>query len=337
MVAADPVPAFAPPARSLHRKLAQVMYEAERIPKNGTAPPAMGGYKFVKVVDAADFIRKALAEKLITMMPTAVHVVGQQDRPTKAGGTMTTVDLITEWTLTDGESGESITIMSFGAGSDGGDKYSGKASTSAMKYALLTGFLLSTGEDSEGSTLPETSSRPHADADSSPNPSQAGEKGDVEEMLGRVRRRGIIRKGSAEEYKLVARQGPDGHVFGFRLEIDGDKNIPQCLVAGPLGEAAYLASAMEPLSLVGKVATVAGILYNVKRPDKPGSWYRLHVDLIETDEWILPAPPEEKLPEPPSDVPLVGERPGPYTQAKYDAELPVEAPTAPLFDDVVVV
>ena len=57
------------------------------------------------------------------------------------GGTMTTVDLVVTWTLTDGESGETIEIQSFGAGADGGDKYSGKASTSAMKYALLSGFL----------------------------------------------------------------------------------------------------------------------------------------------------------------------------------------------------
>jgi hypothetical protein len=136
--------------RSLHKKLATIMYEAERIPKNGIAPQAMGGYRFVQVGDAADYIRKALAEKVITMMPTAVRVINQTDRPTAKGGTMTTVDLVVDWTLTDGESGESIVIQSFGAGADGGDKYSGKASTSAMKYALLSGFLLSTGEDSEG-------------------------------------------------------------------------------------------------------------------------------------------------------------------------------------------
>ena len=135
--------------RSLHRKLAQVMLEAERIPKRGRAPQVMGGYPFVQVGDAADYIRKALAEQLLTMVPTSVRVVGMQDRVTKQGGNMTTVDLIVTWTITDGESGESITIESFGAGADGGDKYSGKASTSAMKYALLTGFLLSTGEDSE--------------------------------------------------------------------------------------------------------------------------------------------------------------------------------------------
>jgi hypothetical protein len=146
--------------RSLHTKLAQIMYEAERIPKNGTAPQVMGGYRFVQVGDAADYIRKALAEHKITMLPTSVQVVGQVDRQTAKGGNMTTVDLLMEWTLTDGDSGESVKIMSFGAGADGGDKYSGKASTSAMKYALLTGFLLSTGDDTEGHATPEM--RPHA-------------------------------------------------------------------------------------------------------------------------------------------------------------------------------
>ena len=145
--------------RSLHRKLAQVMYEAERIPKNGTAPREMGGYKFVQVGDAADYIRKALAEKVITMMPTGVQVVAQHEGTTKSGAPIMTVDLITEWTLTDGESGESITIMSYGAGADMGDKYSGKASTSAMKYALLTGFLLSTGA-LPASTVPMSPSEP---------------------------------------------------------------------------------------------------------------------------------------------------------------------------------
>jgi hypothetical protein len=147
--------------RSLHRKLATLMWEAERIPKNGIAPAVMGGYRFVQVGDAADYIRKALAEKVITMMPTAVRVINQTDRPTAKGGIMTTVDLVVDWTLTDGESGESIVIQSFGAGADGGDKYSGKASTSAMKYALLSGFLLSTGEDSEGDA-PEAAATPPA-------------------------------------------------------------------------------------------------------------------------------------------------------------------------------
>ena len=156
--------------RSLHRKLAQIMHEAERIPKNGRAPQAMGGYPFVQVGDAADFVRKALAEQVLTMMPTDLRVIQQVDRTTKAGGSMTTVDIVMDWTITDGESGESIVIRSFGAGADGGDKYSGKAQTNAMKYALLMGFLLSTGEDPE----PEPA-RPAARPAPAPRPTQTEE------------------------------------------------------------------------------------------------------------------------------------------------------------------
>lgn len=308
---------------SLHRKLAQVMYEAERIPKNGVGPREQGSYPFVQVGDAADFIRKALAEKVVTMMPTKVQVTGQSDRPTQKGGTMTTVDLIVTWTLTDGESGETMTVESFGAGADTGDKYSGKASTSAMKYALLTGFLLSTGEDTENHDTSDRQARPAPprlpprtdpmSADPIEVASRADEpKADEpysehEEIIGRVRRRGIVRKGSAEGYKLDGRIGPEGHVIGFRLEVGPEKHIPQCIVAGPLGEVLYQATGEHPDALIGVPATVAGILFHVKSPR--GSWYRLHVDRIETTinglDVILPA--DEALPQPPDDVPLAGE------------------------------
>ena len=64
-----------PDKLSLHGKLAQVMYEAERIPKRGRAPAAMGGFEFVQVGDAADVIRKALAEHKVSMIPSAIEFV----------------------------------------------------------------------------------------------------------------------------------------------------------------------------------------------------------------------------------------------------------------------
>lgn len=299
--------------RSLHRKLAQVLIEVGRIPKAGQAPKEMGGYKFVQVGDAADAIRAALAEKLLTMHPTKVTVVGQVDRPTRNGGNMTTVDLIVDWTITDAESGESLVIQSFGAGADGGDKYSGKAMTSAMKYAFLAGFLLSTGDDTERDKSPEQMNRRLSEPSPPPVEQPPGDLdkrtgSEVEEMMGRVERRGVIRKGTAEGYKLEPRVGPDGHVIGFRLEIDGDKNIPQCVVSGAIGEQLFLAYP-DPSKLVATTAKVAGILYNVRRSDGPGSWYRLHVDRFENAEWILPADPADApVPPPPDDVPLAGEK-----------------------------
>ena len=71
--------------RGLHAKLAEVMAEVERIPKNGKAPAAMGGFPFVQVGDAADAIRKALAQRGVSMLPTGLEVVGEQEHETKSG------------------------------------------------------------------------------------------------------------------------------------------------------------------------------------------------------------------------------------------------------------
>ncbi len=292
--------------RSLHRKLAQVMYEAERIPKNGTAPREMGGYKFVQVGDAADYIRKALAEKVITMMPTAVHVVGQQDRPTKSGGSMTTVDLLTEWTLTDGESGESITIMSFGSGADGGDKYSGKASTSAMKYALLTGFLLSTGEDTEGSNLPEQLS-PNARVYSGNNPPPPRE--DAPQAPTTTQDGGLI--GTAEIGKSPSdfelRVGPDGSAVSFRL-VQGRQSI-KVVAKGSLADAL----AVVRTEIIGKHVTCWGKVSQESfvKDGKAINYRVLTLDRIAPPDFLLPAdggsgqPPKAEV----ADGPVESDRP----------------------------
>lgn len=283
---ATEIAVVAPPQRSLHRKLAQVMWEAERIPKNGTAPTAMGGYKFVQVGDAADFIRKALAEKVITMMPTSVRVVGQTDRPTKAGGTMTTVDLVTSWTLTDGESGESIVIESFGAGSDGGDKYSGKASTSAMKYALLTGFLLSTGEDSE---LGDETAGGKRKSAAPVRPLEGETSAGVFTFSGLI----ALKANSDGRLRLT----PTGHVLAFRFETGDGKPISQVQALDADAVAINGAIGSDPTRLVGLQATVTGELFNAWFT-QPGTedkaahridFQRMRLHRIETPGWTFPA------------------------------------------------
>jgi hypothetical protein len=315
-----------PAARSLHRKLAQVMYEAERIPKNGTAPPAMGGFKFVQVGDAADFIRKALAEKVISMVPTKVTITGQAEHQTKTGGTMTTVDMIVDWTLTDGESGESITIQSFGAGADGGDKYSGKAQTNAMKYALLMGFLLSTGDDPELSDSSDrrpkrsgwVSDKPFGD---DPLPGRGGplEPRDPREdaadpMYEPTHGDGLI--GIAEVGKGDAdfelRQTPDGMRLAFRLTA-GRKGW-KVITTGQLAEA--VAALRVPIE--GQRVTVWGRMmdetFTPKGMTKPIVYQVVHAERIQTPDYVLPATVE-------------------LTPEERDAiagSLPDEAPTEPL-------
>lgn len=145
---------FAPRNRGLHAKLAEVMLEVGRIPKNGTAPAAMGGYRFVQVGDAAEPIRHALASRGITCMPQQITEVGIQT----GGGrnnNMTTQTIEIVWRLTDSETGEFYDLPSLGTGADSGDKFSPKAQTNAMKYMMLMGFLLPTGDDPEAADLSE--------------------------------------------------------------------------------------------------------------------------------------------------------------------------------------
>lgn len=144
--------------KGLHAKLAEVMLAVGRIPKNGKAPAAMGGYPFVQVGDAADAIRKELGARGVSMLPEAIELVngGSEydnspfvEHELSNNRTMTFLTIKVTWRLTDAESGETATIQSLGTGADNGDKFSPKAQTNAMKYAMLMGFLLSTGEDPE--------------------------------------------------------------------------------------------------------------------------------------------------------------------------------------------
>jgi hypothetical protein len=80
------------------------------------------------------------------MTPTNGAVVSEGLTPS---GKQVLLTLRFTWTLTDGDSGETISWQSIGTGSDATDKAAYKAATGALKYALLTGFLIPTGDDPE--------------------------------------------------------------------------------------------------------------------------------------------------------------------------------------------
>lgn len=271
--------------KGLHAKLAEVMADAGRIPKNGQYQ-GQGAFKYVMVGDAADAIRSALGTRGVSMLPTTVEITGETEHPTKSGGTMTTLTVRTTWTLTDGETGETATIQSIGTGADSGDKASPKAQTNAMKYALLMGFLLSTGDDPEQS-------------DSSDRQSQTTD-GETLEMLGNLQKSGVVMKGGPEAYQGDWREEPTGHAIGFRLKLDGeDRDIPQVKIMGDIGQALYV-SGLHTDGLLKQRVTVKGRLYNVRQKGRT-SYYRLIVgeaptDFIETPEVRIPALEAETVP-----------------------------------------
>lgn len=277
------------PTRSLHRKLAQVMYEAESIPKNGNfkKPGEYGHFKFVQVGDAANVIRKALAEKNVSMIPTSIELLSETDHETKSGGTMTTMTVRTTWTLTDGDSGETAVIQSMGSGADSGDKASPKAQTNAMKYALLMGFLLSTGDDPELSDSSDRRPR-QRDVGTYDEPPEREELERTTHEGGLVGVANLGKNGGASsgtDYQL--RQEKDGgHVIGFRL-TQGRKGY-KVLAFDPL------ASVLSTQNIIGERVTCWGTMHDESfREEKTGSlitYQVMHLERIATADFVLPAP-----------------------------------------------
>jgi hypothetical protein len=133
------------PARTLIRKLADIMGEVERVPKSGRNE--FHRYDYATEADIAAAVRSGMAKRAVMLIPS-VRNTEWTELPTKSGK-MRLCTLTVDFTLHDGDSGETLTYTVLGEGSDSGDKATYKALTGAEKYALLKIFLIPTGDDPE--------------------------------------------------------------------------------------------------------------------------------------------------------------------------------------------
>lgn len=136
--------------KSLVSKLAEVMKEVSKIPKNGKN--TFHNYKYVMESDLVEAIRDKLADRhiFITSSTKGIETV-ELSRPTKGGEIVTQKIgvLRVEYTFHDGESGEKLTMEGAGEIDQDGGKGLYKALTGAMKYFLMKQFLVATGDDPE--------------------------------------------------------------------------------------------------------------------------------------------------------------------------------------------
>lgn len=159
---------------SLVRKLAEVMKEVDRIPKNGHN--SHFNYDFVRESDMVDAIRDKLAQRHVTITPSRRRIeVHELSKPNKSGEvvSMKVGVLHVTYTFRDGESGEAFDVESMGEIEQDGGKGIYKASTGAKKYMLLEAFLIATGDDPENGTAskPGRSAATPAASTSSQGPS----------------------------------------------------------------------------------------------------------------------------------------------------------------------
>ena len=126
-------PAESKPKKSLIAKLADACDSVGGVDKKGTNDRQ--GYKYVRAADVAKAIRHELFTRGILLIADEKEIK-QEEIQTNAGGKMRHLTLTVQYTLYDGESGESLTSTAFGIAMDSGDKAIYKAKTGALKYFL---------------------------------------------------------------------------------------------------------------------------------------------------------------------------------------------------------
>lgn len=136
---------------NLYKAIINVMKAVKNIDKSMTVGSGANSYKGVADKDVKYHIGKAMEENGLAMIPIEVKPSLQIERweETNQFGTKNKQQIFTEVTtkyLLIHESGESIEVVGYGHGVDTQDKAAGKATTYALKYALLYTFMVPTGE-----------------------------------------------------------------------------------------------------------------------------------------------------------------------------------------------
>lgn len=137
---------------NLAKAIINVIKSIKGVEKNLTVGEGRNSYKGVSDQDVKNIIGKAMADNGLCMLPISVtpkvHIerwdtTDYNGKPTVKQQVFT--EASTKYLLLH-ESGESMEIEGYGHGVDSQDKSAGKATTYAMKYAMLYTFLVPTGE-----------------------------------------------------------------------------------------------------------------------------------------------------------------------------------------------
>lgn len=132
--------------KSLAVKLAQVMQQVKYIQKRGFNK--FHKYHYATEADVNEAVQEHFSKLNIIMIPSLksqeVREVTTRSKNTEY---VTTVHM--DFTLIDGDSGESLTFSMSGSGQDPGDKGIFKAISGCQKYALMKMLMIPTGDDPE--------------------------------------------------------------------------------------------------------------------------------------------------------------------------------------------
>lgn len=133
---------------ALAAAIVAVMKEVKGIEKNMTVGSGNYGYKGVADQDVKKIIGDAMAKHGLCILPINVNATAKIDRWNDNNGNpkQSVFTEVNNTYLLLHESGESVEIAGYGHGVDAQDKGAGKATTYALKYALLYAFMVPTGK-----------------------------------------------------------------------------------------------------------------------------------------------------------------------------------------------
>ena len=138
--------------KNLIKSVIAVMNEVKGIEKSMTVGEGRMSYKGVPDKEVKKIIGSAMAKHGLCILPTGVKPtikIERWEEPDNYGKIKQKQSVFTEIVSTYllmHESGESQEICGYGHGVDSQDKGAGKATTYALKYALLYSFLVPTGD-----------------------------------------------------------------------------------------------------------------------------------------------------------------------------------------------
>lgn len=155
-------------ASPLHTKISLILGEMDGIPKTGYNK--FHGYNYVQEEDVLNKLRPMLAAHGIAVYTSIDDVIFMPNvSQTKAGAAEHHTIVKGNITFVDSQSSEAMRINIAGQGIDGQDKGLPKATTMAVKYALMKTFMIGTPDDAEAEHEGE-STRPTAAPPTAPSP-----------------------------------------------------------------------------------------------------------------------------------------------------------------------
>ena len=150
---------------TLVQAIINVMREVKSIEKNLTVGEGKASYKGVADKDVKHYIGEAMSRNGLVILPIEITPKVSIERWTEDTnyGPKTKQSVFTEVQtkyLLIHESGETREIVGYGHGVDSQDKSAGKATTYALKYALLYAFMVPTGSIDDADAKHSNESEP---------------------------------------------------------------------------------------------------------------------------------------------------------------------------------